>query len=220
MSFGSALVGSASFGSASVGAASVGRSASASPASQPPVRPTGAVPVGRWAWPLVPRPVVLRPFDPPASAYGSGHRGIDLAGRDGQQVRAVAAGTVSHVGVLGGRGTVTVLHPSGVRSTYEPVRGLVTRGQVVAAGEVIGTLTTTGSHCAPDPCLHLGAIRDERYLDPLALVGAGQGAAASPRLNHPHEAAWASGRAASPPVGRVGHSADFTRAGGPDGRTA
>lgn len=166
--------GPVSSGSASSGSASLERSASALPASQPPVRLTAAVPVGRWSSPLVPRPAVLRRFDPPASVYGSGHRGIDLAGRDGQQVRAVAAGTVSHVGVLAGRGTVTVLHPSGVRSTYEPVRGSVTRGQVVAVGEVIGTLTTTGSHCAPEPCLHLGAIRDETYLDPLALLAPGR----------------------------------------------
>jgi murein DD-endopeptidase MepM/ murein hydrolase activator NlpD len=123
---------------------------------------------------LVPRPAVLRLFAPPASAYGAGHRGVDLAAHEGQPVRAVAAGTVTHVGVLGGRGTVTVLHPSGVRSTYEPVEGSVTLGQVVAAGEIIGTLSAVGSHCAPDACLHLGAIHDGTYLDPLTLLTPGR----------------------------------------------
>ena len=115
-----------------------------SPSAPAPVGSTSS-PIGRWAWPLVPRPAVVRVFTPPATTYGVGHRGIDLAAHPGEQVRAVAAGTVSHVGVLAGRGTVTVLHSSGLRSTYEPVAGSVTRGQVVAKGEIIGTLTRPGA---------------------------------------------------------------------------
>jgi murein DD-endopeptidase MepM/ murein hydrolase activator NlpD len=107
----------------------------------------------------------------PSSDYGQGHRGVDLGGLTGADVRAVDAGTVSHVGVIAGRGTVTVLHPSGVRSTYEPVSAGVTVGQVVARGERLGTLDDAGSHCAPRACLHLGAVRGRTYLDPMALLG-------------------------------------------------
>jgi murein DD-endopeptidase MepM/ murein hydrolase activator NlpD len=115
---------------------------------------------------------VVRPFARPSSEYGQGHRGVDLGGQASEDVRAVDAGTVSHVGVIAGRGTVTVLHPSGVSSTYEPVSADVTVGQVVARGERLGALDGAGSHCAPRVCLHLGAVRDRTYLDPMALLGA------------------------------------------------
>ena len=122
---------------------------------------------GVWAWPLVPLPQVVRPFEKPSSAYGPGHRGIDLAGSPGQPVLAVADGVVTHSGVIAGRGTVSVLHSSGIRSTYEPVDDGIEEGTAVAAGATLGTLGT-GSHC--DGCLHLGARLGEDYLDPLLLL--------------------------------------------------
>src|SRR5699024_9638474 len=85
-------------------------------------------PRGRWVWPLAPRPSVARPFVRPASTWGAGHRGVDLTSSQGSDVRTVDAGVVAHVGVVAGRGTVTVLHRSGLRSTYEPVDPLVAAG--------------------------------------------------------------------------------------------
>src|SRR5204863_385874 len=38
-------------------------------------------------WPLRPRPPVVAGFHPPASRFGAGHRGVDLAGTVGQVVR-------------------------------------------------------------------------------------------------------------------------------------
>lgn len=130
-------------------------------------------PRGRWAWPLSPRPTVVRPFLRPATSYGAGHRGIDLAGSSGQVVSAVDAGTVTHVGRIGERSTVTVLHASGVRSTYEPLDPVVTEGQPVSRGMRLGSLASAGSHCAP-ACLHLGAVRGDAYLDPLVFLEAGR----------------------------------------------
>ena len=127
-------------------------------------------PVG--VWPLAPEPAVVAGFDPPMSAWGSGHRGVDLLGSPGQRVRAALAGTVSFVGRIAGRGVVVVDHGE-TRTTYEPVTATVVRGAVVAAGASIGTLETAGSHCVPRTCLHWGWIRDETYLDPLRLVGLG-----------------------------------------------
>ena len=47
-----------------------------------PLRTDAAVdPVGQW--PLQPRPDVVARFDPPATTWGPGHRGADLAGRPG-----------------------------------------------------------------------------------------------------------------------------------------
>ena len=129
---------------------------------------------GRWTWPLRPQPVVVRPFLRPATTYGAGHRGVDLAGSSGQTVLAVEAGTVTHVGSIAGRGTVTVLHTSGIRSTYEPVDPAVSTGATVAGGAVLGRLDQSGSHCVPAACLHLGAVRGKVYLDPMVFLTGGQ----------------------------------------------
>lgn len=84
---------------------------------------------------------------------------------------AVDAGIVSHVGVVARRGTVTVLHRSGLRSTYEPVEAQVEPGDEVTRGQRLGTVST-GGHCSPMVCLHLGALRGQAYVDPLTLLGA------------------------------------------------
>ncbi len=130
---------------------------------------------GRWAWPLRPRPATVRAFVAPESTWGAGHRGLDLAGRPGQVVLAVEDGVVSHAGVVAGRGTVTVLHRDGLRSTYEPVDAEVRLGQDVRTGDPVGRLASSGSHCPArggvgDGCLHLGARRGEAYLDPMPLL--------------------------------------------------
>jgi murein DD-endopeptidase MepM/ murein hydrolase activator NlpD len=123
----------------------------------------------RWQWPLEPVPRVVRGYDEPASPYGPGHRGVDLSGAVGQVVLAVAAGRVSFAGPVAGRGVVVVDHGR-LSSTYQPVSGYVSRGDRVSAGQPIGSLELTGSHCLPEPCLHLGAKRGETYLDPLSLL--------------------------------------------------
>lgn len=154
-----------------------GASARLMPAADPvlrPVAPSGSPALrARWAWPLWPQPAVVRPFLRPATKYGAGHRGVDLAGSSGQEVLAVEAGTVTHVGRIAGRGTLTVLHSSGIRSTYEPVDPTVTTGSPVARGAPLGRLEEGGSHCTPAVCLHLGAVRGDVYLDPMVfLMGA------------------------------------------------
>ncbi|HEX5562602.1 MAG TPA: M23 family metallopeptidase [Nocardioidaceae bacterium] len=123
-------------------------------------------------WPLRPRPTVVAAFDPPASRWGPGHRGVDLAGRVGQQVHSALAGRVTFAGRLAGRGVVVVDHGA-TRTTYEPLTASVAVGDRVAAGAVIGRLELFGSHCLPRACLHWGLIEGrETYLDPLTLVGA------------------------------------------------
>lgn len=130
-----------------------------------------ADPVG--VWPLVPAPEVARGYDPPSDPWGAGHRGVDLLGHPGQPVRSALPGTVTWAGVLAGRGVVVVGHGS-TRTTYEPVSASVSVGAAVAAGDRIGRLQATGSHCAPRACLHWGWIEGaETYLDPLRLVGVG-----------------------------------------------
>lgn len=127
-------------------------------------------PVGEW--PFRPAPEVVHGFDPPSSPWGAGHRGVDLLGRTGQRVHAALGGTVSFVGMIAGRGVVTVDHGA-TRTTYEPVSSSLDVGAVVGPGDPLGRLTFAGSHCAPRACLHWGWIEGETYLDPLRLVGAG-----------------------------------------------
>jgi murein DD-endopeptidase MepM/ murein hydrolase activator NlpD len=124
------------------------------------------------AWPLWPRPDIVRGFEPPATRFGSGHRGVDLLGHTRQAVHTSLAGTVTVAGTLAGRGVVVVDH-GGIRTTYEPVTARVHVGDKVARGAVIGTLQRAASHCFPRACLHWGLRRGKAYLDPLVLVGAG-----------------------------------------------
>ena len=140
------------------------------PAAGPPARSEVR---GGWAWPLSPVPRVVRRFTAPISAWGPGHRGVDLAGSVGQQVRAAAPGRVTHVGVVAGRPTLSVLHTSGVRTTYEPVVAAVGLGDTVEIGTVLGSLAAVGSHCPGAVCLHFGALRGRTYLDPLRLLRGG-----------------------------------------------
>ena len=121
-------------------------------------------------WPLQPQPGVVDRFDPPESEFGSGHRGVDLAGSAGQSVRSALPGEVAFAGAIAGRGVVVVSHGT-TRTTYEPVSALVSVGEQVSAGQAIGTLQLIGSHCFPSACLHWGWLRGEVYLDPLLLVG-------------------------------------------------
>ncbi|SDT14950.1 Peptidase family M23 [Actinopolymorpha singaporensis] len=126
----------------------------------------------RWVWPLSPRPEIGQRFDPPDAPWGRGHRGVDLLGSDGQQVRAAGAGVVTYAGLLAGRGVVSVRHGD-LRTTYQPVSPDVPVGAHVDAGDVVGSLRADGSHCAPRTCLHWGLLRGDDYLDPLSLLGTG-----------------------------------------------
>lgn len=130
--------------------------------------PAAAAPRPGFRWPLPGTPSVTRGFQPPQSAWGAGHRGVDLAGYGGERVVAAGAGRVSYAGLLAGRGVVTVTHAGGLRTTYEPVTASVRVGQVVAAGDLLGRLGA-GGHCAA-ACLHWGLLRGDTYLDPLSLL--------------------------------------------------
>src|SRR4051794_5934870 len=93
-----------------------------------------------WAWPLAAPHEVVSAFDPPAEAWLAGHRGVDLAGRTSEAVHAAGAGTVAFAGRVGGVPVVSVRHPDGLLTTYEPVVAAVTAGDVVALGDRLGRL--------------------------------------------------------------------------------
>jgi len=125
-----------------------------------------------WRWPLDPPVAVVAGFSAPAGPYAPGHRGVDLGGQVGDPVRSAGAGVVAFAGVVAGRGVVSVDHPRGLRTSYEPVMATVARGDQVGAGAVLGRLEAVASHCPPSACLHWGLRRGGTYLDPRSLVGA------------------------------------------------
>lgn len=128
----------------------------------------------RLDWPLSPRPAVVRGFDPPAQDWQRGHRGVDLAAAPDQAVHAAADGVVVFAGVLAGRPLVSVAHPGGLRTSYEPVTPSVRRGQNVSAGTQLGAVVRGHPGCATSACLHWGAMWGPAsradYVDPLGLL--------------------------------------------------
>jgi murein DD-endopeptidase MepM/ murein hydrolase activator NlpD len=125
-----------------------------------------------WSWPLegTGPAGVTRGFDPPASRYGAGHRGVDLAGATGAAVLAAGEGVVSFSGVIAGRGVLVVAHGA-LRTTYEPVGDRLPAGSTVRSGDPVGRLDAGHPGCAAAACLHWGLKRGEEYLDPLSLLG-------------------------------------------------
>ncbi|MEV6025168.1 M23 family metallopeptidase [Streptomyces sp. NPDC052036] len=135
--------------------------------------PGPGVPAVARLWPVGVRPLVLRGWEPPATPYGPGHRGVDLAAAPGDPVRAVTTGRVVFAGRVASRPVLSVeLAGTGtppLRTTYEPVRASVHEGDTVRAGQVLGVLEPPTAHCA-GPCLHWGLRSGETYLNPLSLL--------------------------------------------------
>ena len=109
---------------------------------------------------------LLRPFDGGTSPYSAGHRGVDLAADQGEEVRSAAVGKIYFNGEVAGRPSVSVDHGNGLRTTYTPVAGSLPEGTQVRAGEVIGHLAGP-PHCDPRYCLHWGLTDGTIYHDPM-----------------------------------------------------
>jgi murein DD-endopeptidase MepM/ murein hydrolase activator NlpD len=138
----------------------------------PGIAPTDvAHAAGTWTWPVV--GVVIEGFDPPASPYGSGHRGIDIATPIGTPVLAADAGTVTFAGKVGGHLFVTVDHGAGLVSTYSWLSELlVAKNDVVGKAEPIA-LSGPGHPGVLPEHLHFGAKLNDGYVDPLEYLSPG-----------------------------------------------
>lgn len=128
----------------------------------------------RLDWPLRPRPAVVREFDAPRPDWQRGHRGVDLAGVAGQPVYAAGDAIVVFAGLSGGVPVVSLAHPGGLRTSYQPVSASVRPGQRVTATTVIGVLAPGHPGCGAAACLHWGAMWGPAsradYIDPLGLL--------------------------------------------------
>jgi murein DD-endopeptidase MepM/ murein hydrolase activator NlpD len=101
-----------------------------------------------------------------ACAGGHWHSGIDLAAARGTPVRATLPGIVTVVVSATGYGLHVVIdHGDGLSSLYGHLDTvLVMSGDVVTAGQVIGTVGSTGN--ATGPHLHFEIRRDGIAEDP------------------------------------------------------
>jgi murein DD-endopeptidase MepM/ murein hydrolase activator NlpD len=102
------------------------------------------------------------------------HAGLDLAADAGTAVRATAAGTVVSAGWSGGYGEmVEIRHAGGISTRYGHLsRILVSQGQSVPAGAVIGEVGSTGRSTGPH--LHYETRRDGEPVDPAPYLAAGK----------------------------------------------
>ena len=99
------------------------------------------------------------------------HLGVDFAGEEGQNVKAVTRGTVITVNndPLWG-GVVEIDHGIGVITRYCGVKATVKVGDKVNMGQVIGNLQTIPCECAQSAHLHLEMIVDGMPIDPVAAI--------------------------------------------------
>ena len=84
---------------------------------------------------------------------------------------APADGVVRFAGTVVGRGVLVLDHAGGIRTSFEPVTDALPVGTAVSRGQPVARVGPAGSHCAPTGCLHWGARRGARYVDPLSLLG-------------------------------------------------
>lgn len=108
----------------------------------------------------------------PLTQKESFHSGVDLEAEAGQNVLAVAAGTVLDCSYSEAYGYhVTLEHENGVQTMYAHLRAFyVESGDTVAQGQVIAAVGATG--WATGPHLHLSVSRDGEAVDPLTALSA------------------------------------------------
>jgi murein DD-endopeptidase MepM/ murein hydrolase activator NlpD len=98
------------------------------------------------------------------------HRGIDLRGKQGEQIRAANYGrTVLAEELFFGGNTLVIDHGAGIYTVYMHLdRFAVNRGDLVAKGDIIGFVGSTGR--ATGPHLHFGVKILSINTNPLSLM--------------------------------------------------
>jgi lipoprotein NlpD len=139
------------------------RSAGPAAASPSAPRPASATAV-RWSWPTDGRIVARFGADDGIAS------GIGIGGREGQPVRAAAAGTVVYAGggLIGYGQLVIIKHDEIFLSAYGyNSELLVTQGQAIARG---ATIALMGQGPGRQPRLHFEVRRNGTPVDPLLFV--------------------------------------------------
>lgn len=134
----------------------------AKPAPTTPSRPA-AISIAL-QWPV--RGVVIGKFN------GNNNKGIDIAGKEGEPVRAAAGGTVAYAGKgIRAYGNLLIIkHGNDYLTAYAHNQTLLVKeGQTVQAGQQIATLGHSGSS---RDMLHFELRRQGKAIDPLSALPA------------------------------------------------
>lgn len=101
------------------------------------------------------------------------HEGTDFRGQTGTSVRSTAGGTVTVAETTGGYGRmVEIDHGNGISTRYAHLsRIMVSEGQVLPAGALIGQVGSTGRSTGPH--LHYEIRIDGRPIDPMRYLRIG-----------------------------------------------
>lgn len=104
--------------------------------------------------------------DAPTAGASTYHQGVDLAGPSGTPIYATRGGQVIFAGYGSAAGNyVQIDHLDGYRSVYMHLTNyVVTNGQFVAPGELIGYMGSTGVSTGPH--LHFGISYNGTYVNP------------------------------------------------------
>lgn len=102
--------------------------------------------------------------------YSAGHSGMDIDARTNDAVEAAFSGvvtTVSHTGPYGNKIIIShPSHPEKISTMYAHLTDVyVTPGETITAGQLIGTVGTTGN--ADGDHLHLEVLENGVAVDPL-----------------------------------------------------
>lgn len=104
--------------------------------------------------------------------YPHFHKGLDVSAPIGSPLRSYDAGKVTYAGGTQSTGvSVIVAHPDGLATRYQhmPVGGPTVRvGQLVGAGQVIGSIGMTGLTTGPH--VHFEVRRGNSVIDPLSVL--------------------------------------------------
>lgn len=103
------------------------------------------------------------------------HNGIDIAAKEGTQVKAVNNGTVTNVYESPMWGTVVEIKISDTISClYANLNAnvKVKKGQTVKQGDIIGTVgKTAAAEIGEDDHLHFEMLKNKKYVDPISYFG-------------------------------------------------
>lgn len=106
----------------------------------------------------------------PISGRMAWHTGIDVAGRRGSDVIAIAAGVVVYAGQRDGYGNmVEIEHGDGYVTRYAHQSDLrVRQGDIVRRGDALGKLGSTGRSTGPH--VHVEVLKNGRHVNPATYV--------------------------------------------------
>ena len=141
-----------------------------------------AIPGGAWSGGLPAAGVITSGYGFRYGPFNGAehHDGIDIGAPAGTPVHSVLPGVVDVAGVVGGYGNYVSVMSGAVRMFYAHLSAILARvGQVVAAGQVIGLVGSTGWSTGPH--LHWGASLNGASINPMSVGGYAAGTASARR---------------------------------------